>query len=239
MYKQSNRNTSRRPMNNGSRTTDRSRSNRQGTYSPRQAKTSAEMVEQSKPVVNVNMTLDDFKQQLNAWVETNKIPGKFQAWFTAESPADHCDWRLVKKFLGEHEKLVVDAPAKDMETPELVKRVAEQLKKDHLHIFSKALRQIWFRAVGDGRFAVLVQVNLKGRNSAHGYKTFVDFLERSCPEVISCHNIQCLPDGLFDPAGTIPMKVESKAAFGNDFMPIGDTGCYMHVLDWAPRIGMA
>lgn len=236
MYKQSNRNTSRRPMNNGSRTTDRSRSNRQGTYSPRQAKTSAEMVEQSKPVVNVNMTLDDFKQQLNAWVETNKIPGKFQAWFTAESPADHCDWRLVKKFLGEHEKLVVDAPAKDMETPELVKRVAEQLKKDHLHIFSKALRQIWFRAVGDGRFAVLVQVNLKGRNSAHGYKTFVDFLERSCPEVISCHNIQCLPDGLFDPAGTIPMKVESKAAFGNDFMPIGDTGCYMHVLDWAPRM---
>jgi hypothetical protein len=123
-----------------------------------------------------------------------------------------------------------------MTAPELVTQVFEQLKKEHLHIFKKALRQIWFRAVGDGRFALLVQVNLRGRFSAHGYKTFIDFLQRTCPEVISCHHIQCLPDIVFDPAGTTPVKVEAKPAFGSDFMPIGDTGISMHVLDWTPRI---
>ena len=32
------------------------------------------------------------------------------------------------------------------------------------------------------------------------------------------------------------MKVEAKSAFGSDFMPIGETGISMHVLDWTPRI---
>jgi hypothetical protein len=105
-----------------------------------------------------------------------------------------------------------------------------------LRIFKKALRQIWFRATGDGRFALLVQVNVKGKISAHGYKTFVDFIERNCPEVISCHQIQCLPDRLFDPADAQGMKVESKCSFGSSFMPIASTGFSMHVLDWTPRI---
>ena len=45
-----------------------------------------------------------------------------------------------------------------------------------------------------------------------------------------------MPDITFDPAGTTPVKVEAKSAFGSDFMPIGDTGISMHVLDWTPRI---
>lgn len=189
-----------------------------------------------KPVRRATLTFEDIKQQLNAWAENERIPGKFQAWYTADALPEHADWRIVKTLRGTHEILSIEAPARDMECPELVTRIFEQLKKEHLRIFGKALRQIWLRATGDGRYALLAQVNLKGRNSAHGYKTFIDFLQRNCPEVVSCHHIQCMPDYPFDPAGTIPMKVEAKRAFGNDFMPIGETGICMHVLDWSPKI---
>ena len=148
----------------------------------------------AKPVVRTIPTFEDIKKQLEAWAETNRIPGKIQAWYTAESLPEHSDWRIIKTYRGKQESLTIDAPARDMKAPELVTRVFEQLKKEHLHIFSKALRQIWFRAVGDGNYALLVQVNLKGKFSAHGYKTFVEFIQRNFPEVISCHHIQCLPE---------------------------------------------
>jgi len=192
-------------------------------------------IKEEKPIERAVPTLEDLKRQLTAWAETEKIPGKIQAWYTAESAAEDCDWRIAKVTRGASEKIVIDAPNKELKAPEVVVRIQEQLKKDHLRIFSKALRQISFRATGDGNFALLVQVNLRGRNSAHGYKTFIDFLERSCPEIVSCHHIQCTPDYIFDPAGTIPMKVEAKSAFGSDFISIGGTGIYMHVLDWAPK----
>lgn len=195
----------------------------------------AEDSKPSKPVERAIPSFDDLKQQLTAWIETEKIPGKVQAWYTADTPAENCDWRIIKVVKGASEKNTIEAPAKDMTAPEVVTRVHEQLKKDHLRIFSKALRQIYFRATGDGSFALLVQVNLRGRNSAHGYKTFIEFLERSCPEIVSCHHIQCTPDYVFDPSGTTPMKVEARSAFGNDFISIGGTGIYMHVLDWAPK----
>ena len=189
-----------------------------------------------KPVVRRILSFDDIKAQVSAWMENDRIPGKLQAWFTADALPEHSDWRIVKEYHGKQENLTIEAPSREMKPIELVKRVMDQLQKDHLHIFKKALRQIWFRATGDGRFALLVQVNVKGRISAHGYKTFVDFVERSCPEVISCHQIQCLPDRLFDPADAKGMKIETKCSLGSDFMPIANTGFYMHVLDWTPRI---
>ena len=189
-----------------------------------------------KPVVRRILSFDDIKAQVSAWMENDRIPGKLQAWFTADALPEHSDWRIVKEYHGKQENLTIEAPSREMKPIELVKRVMDQLQKDHLHIFKKALRQIWFRATGDGRFALLVQVNVKGKISAHGYKTFVDFVERSCPEVISCHQIQCLPDRLFDPADAKGMKIETKCSLGSDFMPIANTGFYMHVLDWTPRI---
>ena len=201
---------------------------------PSQAKNQTE--KPAKPVVRAVASLEDLKHQLAAWAENEKIPGKIQAWYTAEAVPEHSDWRILKTYRGAQENLSIEYPDRSMVPPEFVTRVFEQLKKEHLHIFKKALRQIWFRALGDGRYAMLTQVNLKGRFSAHGYKTFIDFIQRSCPEIVSGHHIQCLPDIAFDPAGTVPVKVEAKAAFGSDFMPIGDTGIYMHVLDWAPRI---
>jgi len=198
-----------------------------------------EKVTTEKTIVRAVPTLEDLKRQLTAWAETEKIPGKIQAWYTAETTAEDCDWRIAKITKGASEKIVIEAPIKDMEAPEVVVRIHEQLKKDHLRIFGKALRQMRFRATGDGNFALLVQVNLRGRNSAHGYKTFIDFLERSCPEIVSCHHIQCTPDYMFDPSATTPMKVEAKSAFGSDFISIGGTGIYMHVLDWAPKVRSA
>lgn len=194
--------------------------------------------EEKKPVkVRENFyTLEDHKRQLSAWIETEHIPGKFQAWFTAEADPMHSDWRIKTVYKGPQELLEIEAPIRKMEAPELVHQILEQLKKDHLRAFRKSIRQIWLRATGDGRFAMLVQANLRGKNSAHASKTFVDFVQRSCPEVISMHFIQCKPDYLFDPAAVQNMHTEAKNVFGNDFMPIAETGFAMHVLDWAPRV---
>jgi len=189
-----------------------------------------------KPVVRHILSFDDIKAQVSAWLENDRIPGKMQAWFTAEAVPDHSDWRIVKEKSGTKESLKIEAPARDMETIDLVNRVFEQIHKEHLHIFKKALRQIWFRATGDGRYALLVQVDVKGKISAHGYKTFVDFIQRNFAEVISCHLIQCLPDRMFDPTDAQGVKVVAKCSFGSDFMPIAGTGFCMHVLDWTPRI---
>lgn len=195
-----------------------------------------EKTPKAKVAVKRILTQEDLKNQLNAWVENERIPGKMQAWYTKDAVPEHCDWRIVKAFRGNQESLRIESPAQGMETLELVNRINEQIHKEHLRIFKKALQQIWIRAVGDGRFAMLVQINVKGKLSAHGLKTFVNFLEHSCPEIISCHQIQCSPDVLFDPASTTPVRVETKAIFGSNFMPIGNTGFCMHVLDWAPRI---
>lgn len=188
-----------------------------------------------KVVPKKELTFEDLKQQLESWAVNEKIPGKFQAWF-GEDSAQVADWRLITQMKAGHEQLTLDKPAKNLEVPEIVTRVNEQLHKDHLRLFRKSLRQIWFRAYGDGQYAMLVQANLRGRNSAHGYKTFVDFVQRSCPEIASCHHIQCTPDHIFDPSAKIQMRVDARAAFGKDFMPIANTGFYMHVLDWSPRI---
>jgi hypothetical protein len=182
------------------------------------------------------MTLEDMKQQLESWAANERIPGKFQAWFTKEALPENCDWRFIVKKIGEHNTIVLEAPAKGMEAPDVVKKIGEQIRKDHLRIFRKAVRQIWFRATGDGRFALVVQANCHGKDSAHGYKTFAEFVQRTCPEIISCHQIQCQPDRPFDPAFKQTVRTDCKCTFGSDIMPLADTGFYMHVLDWAPRM---
>lgn len=187
-----------------------------------------------KPKIHTAKSLDDLKEQLLAWAKNEKLPGKIQAWFTKETAPQDMDWHIVKVTKGNLEFLKIDSPTA-IEIPNVVTNVFEQLKKEHLRIFSKALKQIWFRATGEGHFAMLVQVNLRGKFSVHGYKTFIDFLQRNCPEIISCHSVQCTPDRLFDPSTQVNAKIEAKAAFGSDYMPIANTGLNMHVLDWAPK----
>lgn len=205
------------------------------TASAKQVRQKEEPAPQSKTIRRV-FTLDDKKQQLAAWAENERIPGKIQAWFTKDAQNDNSDWRILYKLVNGHETLTVEPPAKDMPAPETVSGIMEQLHKEHLRPFKRALRQIWLRATGDGRFAMLIQANLHGNTSAHASKTFLDFIQRSHPEIISCHQLRCTPNYLFDPTKPLNMRVEAKAAFGSDFMPLASTGLSMHVLDWAPRI---
>ena len=53
-----------------------------------------------KPVVRTIPTFDDIKKQLEAWAETNRIPGKIQAWYTDETLPEHSDWRIIKTYRG-------------------------------------------------------------------------------------------------------------------------------------------
>ena len=175
-------------------------------------------------------TFEDLKQQLTSWATNEKIPGKIQAWFTKEILPENCDWKFVTKKAANSDTLILEAPAKDMAAPEVVTRIEEQLKKEHLRVFRKAIRQVWFRATGDGRFALLVQTDCYGKKSVHEFKTFADFLQRSCPEIISCHQVQCQPDKLFDPAYRQTVRTDLKCHFGNDFIPLAGTGFRMHIL---------
>ena len=136
-----------------------------------------------KPVIRKTASFEDIQKQFHAWIEDMRIPGKVQAWYTAEAKPENSDWKIYSKLINGHESLLLDAPAKGMDVPEVVSLVFEQIKKTHLHNFRKAIRTIWFRACGNGTFALVVQANLRGKNSAHECKTFVDFLERSCPEI--------------------------------------------------------
>lgn len=207
-----------------------------GKFHTRSAENSADNSEvKEKNAPARKMTLDDLKNQLTAWVQNERIPGKMQSWFVKDCDTSNFDWRFIVKKTGDHESLIVEGPSKNAEPPEVVTRINEQLHKDHLRSLRKSIRQVWFRATGTGRFALLVQANCHGKNSAHGFKLFSEFVERSCPEVISCHQIQCSPDHLFNPSSKNTMKVDCKNGFGKDLMPIGDTGFCMHVLDWAPR----
>ena len=182
------------------------------------------------------MTFEDIQKQFGAWVTDMRIPGKIQAWWTCEAHPENADWKIYNKLVNGHESLLLDAPVKGMEVPAVVQRVMEQVKKEHLRNFRKSIRTVWFRACGNGSFALVVQANLRGKNSAHEAKTFVDFLQRSCPEIVSCHQIQCLPFVPFDPTVHQNTRIESRCNFGNELIPLGDSGLSMHVLDWAPRI---
>ena len=181
-------------------------------------------------------SFEDLKQQLTAWAENERVPGKIQAWFTRDAVSEHSDWRIVNKLVNGHETLVLDAPAKGMEPPEPVQGIFDQLHKEHLRTIKKALRQIWFRATSDGRFALLVQANVHGKNSGHEIKTLIEFVQHTYPQVISCHLVQCTPNHIFDPAAQLKMRIDLRGVFGSAFMPIAGTGFSMHVLDWSPRI---
>ena len=202
-----------------------------GKSLPAQSKVTTE-----KAVPRKVQTFEDIQKQFSAWAQDMHIPGKIQAWWTCESHPENSDWKIYNKLVNGHESLMLDSPIKGMDVPAVVQRVMEQVRKEHLRNFRKSIRTIWFRACGNGQFALVVQANLRGKNSAHENKTFVDFLERSCPEIVSCHQIQCVPFVPFDPTIHQSTRIESRCNFGSDLMPLGDTGLSMHVLDWAPRI---
>ena len=68
-----------------------------------------------KPVVRKILSFDDIKTQVAAWMENDRIPGKLQAWFTADATPENSDWRIIKEYHGAQENLVIDAPSRDSE----------------------------------------------------------------------------------------------------------------------------
>ena len=107
----------------------RSTNSRARGNSARRGKVQAEAPKAEKPVRKAALTFEDIKQQLAAWAENEHIPGKFQAWYTAEAVPEHSDWRILKTYQGEQEKLSIEAPARGMDTPEIVTNVLNNLKK--------------------------------------------------------------------------------------------------------------
>ena len=131
-----------------------------------------------KPVIRKAASFEDIQKQVAAWAENERIPGKIQAWWTCEALPENADWKIYNKLVNGHESLLLDAPVKGMETPAVVQRIMEQVRKEHLRNFRKSIRTVWFRACGNGSYALVIQANLRGKNSAHECKTFVDFLQR-------------------------------------------------------------
>ena len=119
-----------------------------------------------KSIIRRAASFEDIQKQFSSWTHDMRIPGKVQAWFTAEAKPENSDWEIYNKLINGHESLLLDAPAKGMDTPEVVTQIFEQIKKEHLRNFRKAIRTIWFRACGNGNFALVVQANLRGKNSA-------------------------------------------------------------------------
>ncbi|HPW94130.1 MAG TPA: hypothetical protein PLT31_02970 [Fibrobacteraceae bacterium] len=180
--------------------------------------------------------LSQKKDLLLDWVRKEKIPGKIQAWYSLESESTHCDFRIIQIRRGSKEMLSIEPPVPGMATPEMVQAIYDQLRKEHLHILKKAIIQIWIRASGHGQFGVLVQANLRSAATTKAYKSFVSFLERTFPEIVSCHHIQTYPFTLFDPAqNDSPIRIDLKNDFGNSFLPIGNTPFSYHIVDWAPK----
>ena len=176
------------------------------------------------------------KDLLLDWVKKEKIPGKIQAWYSLESENIHSDFRIIQTQQGSQQKLLIEPPVPNMPTPEMVQKIYDQLHKEHLHILKKALIQMWIRASGQGQFGILIQANLRSAITTKAYKSFVSFLERSFPEIISCNHIQTNPFTLFDPSKNArPIRIDLKNDFGNSYLPIGNTPFSYHILDWTPK----
>lgn len=187
--------------------------------------------------IRLPTTLEGKKSYFNNWILENKIPGKAQAWFTKPVNESLADWRIVNELEGKHHLLKIISPAKGYSLPSVVQSVHTQIRKEHLKAFKNALRQIWFRALGNGKFALLLQANLHGSNSIRGYHRFLEFLQRIHPnEITACFHLECRPSILFDP--THPprsLSIDLKEGFGNEFQYLEDFSTPIHILERLPR----
>lgn len=187
-------------------------------------------------VVNIPSDLEGKKAFLTEWIHREKIPGKFQAWFSLPSEPGQADWRIISETRGNHQMLMIEPPYKGMTVPPLVLDIDTQLRKEHLTSLRRSLLQIWIRSTGDGRYGILVQTILRSADAAHAFKSFIDFIERSHPEVLCCHQVQTRPFLPFDPSfPPKAMRADIRVGFGSEFLPIAKTGLFFHILDWTPR----
>ena len=176
------------------------------------------------------------KKKLIDWIAADKIPGKSQAWLSVTQNQFSGDWRLISETRGAHRMFMLEAPATGVRPPNCILAMDEQLRKEHLKPLRRQLLQVLFRATGDGRYGILMHAILRTPDASRALKTWMDYLQRTHPEVLCCHVVQTKPWFPFDPSNPpIAMKYTLKQGFGSEFIPIASTGLYHHILDWAPR----
>jgi len=167
----------------------------------------------------------DKKQRINDWAKQNKIPGKIQAIFTAEPEGG--DWRY-RNFVWEG--------IPDAVLPENLKKIEEQLGKAHLLPFKKKLTQIIFRSNGSGGYGMLIQIALNTPEQSRGYKSFLEYLQRTHLEILCAHAVQTKPDSAFDTSNpSLAMQYTLHKGFGSEYIQLAESKLYFHILDWLPK----
>jgi hypothetical protein len=90
----------------------------------------SEEKQQTRNMESVPSDFEGKKTYLTQWIQREKIPGKFQAWFSVVSEPEQADWRLISEKRGKHQMLMIEAPYKGMTVPALVLDIDAQLRKD-------------------------------------------------------------------------------------------------------------
>lgn len=170
------------------------------------------------------------KSFLQDWIHKERIPGKVQAWFSVPLDPQLCDFRLIQVQRGSKKMLSIEATVPKISPPVVVLEIYEQLRKEHLQVLRNSISQIWFRAIGEGSYALLIQANINTSLIAKAYKSFLFFLKKTHPEILCCHRVQSAT--LFDPSN--PYKARLKLDYGPTLLPLADSPFYFHILDWTP-----
>jgi len=175
----------------------------------------------------------DKKQKISEWAELNKIPGKIQAIFTAE--AEGGDWRYVLREDKGKKSLVWEGIPEEI-LPESLKKIEEQLSKEHLRFFKKQITQIIFRSNCRGGYGMLVQASLNTPEQSRGYKTFLEYLQRMHPEILCAHAVETKPSFAFDTSNPpVAMQYTLHKGFGSEYIKLEPTELCFHILDWLPK----
>ncbi|MCL1967744.1 MAG: hypothetical protein FWF67_07660, partial [Fibromonadales bacterium] len=157
----------------------------------------------------------DKRQKISEWAELNKIPGKIQAVFAAE--AEGGDWRYVLREV-KGKKILVWEGIPDEVLPESLKKIEEQLSKEHLRFFKKQITQIIFRSNGGGCYGMLIQASLNTPEQSRSYKTFLEYLQRMHPEILCVHAVETKPSFAFDTSNPpIAMQYTLHKGFGSEY----------------------
>jgi len=175
----------------------------------------------------------DKKQKINDWAKANKIPGKIQAIFTAEPEGG--DWRYILREAKGKKNLVWEG-IPDEPLPENLQKIEIQLEKEHLRFFKKQIMQIIFRSNGGGGYGVLIQAALNTSEQSRACKTFLEYLQRTHPEILCAHSVQTKPFFPFDTSNPPPaMQYILHKGFGSEYIKLASTELCFHILDWLPK----
>jgi hypothetical protein len=177
----------------------------------------------------------DKKQRISDWARDNKIPGKIQAIFTAQAEIGGGDWRYIFREI-KGKKILVWEGIPDEPLPENLKKIEMQLEKEHLRFFKKHIMQIIFRSNGNGSYGMLVQAILNTPEQSRGYKTFLEYLQRTHPEILCAHSVQTKPSFPFDTSNPPAARQYTlHKGFGSEYIELAHGKLYFHILDWLPK----